>query len=101
MLRVGAGPEAGGQRQQTSSLVTIAHAVSPRSRHVVGDLEGGRWPVHVDDDHDPGSDALVTTMLASAERSSMSRGSVTVQPSALGAMPFSYAAVISMVAGPG
>ena len=46
-----------------------------------GDLDGGPLPVHVDDDHDPGSDALVTTMLTSAERSSKSRRSVTVQPS--------------------
>jgi len=32
---------------------TIAHAVSPQSTQVVGDLDGGPLPVHVDDDHDP------------------------------------------------
>ena len=36
----------------------------------MGDLDGGPLPVHVDDDRDPGSRVLVTTMLTSAERSS-------------------------------
>jgi hypothetical protein len=80
VLRVGAGQQASGQRQRGSSLATIAHSVSTVDA-CRGDLDAEPLPVHIDDDHDPGSDVQVITMRTSAERSSTSRRSVTVAPS--------------------